>query len=284
MSRFFRLSFVCLLVLFFCCSFLFVSAEEKKKELDPALLEVTVSLYELLGVDKAATASEIKKAYRTAAKKWHPDLASDDEERVFREKKMLQFTHANSILSNEKKRADYDYLLRNDYIHWDEDALEKLRYEDEHGIGTWADHVDLEPAAPGEDAYESMALTETSALVILLICAPVALLCLLWPVYAFFEKKKSKADAKVAAKKQILVAKEEALKSSTSMKKYTPRYTGDRSTKRFTDDDKKKRATTQDKPEEGAASPSPDTTPANSLKKRSTAGSNKAVWKQTHTS
>ena len=48
--------------------------------------------YEVLGVQKGASADEIKKAYRTMAKKYHPDMyttASDDEkkkaEEIFKE-------------------------------------------------------------------------------------------------------------------------------------------------------------------------------------------------------
>ncbi len=61
--------------------------------------------YELLGVAKGASADEIKKAFRKAAMKWHPDKNPGDAEA---EKKFKEMNEAYSVLSDDEKRAAYD--------------------------------------------------------------------------------------------------------------------------------------------------------------------------------
>jgi molecular chaperone DnaJ len=63
--------------------------------------------YEVLGVDKSATSSDIKKAYREKALKYHPDRNPDDETA---EEKFKEAAEAYEVLSNEEKRARYDRL------------------------------------------------------------------------------------------------------------------------------------------------------------------------------
>lgn len=63
-------------------------------------------LYEILGVNKNATDDEIKKAYKTLARKYHPDLNQDDREGA--ERKMKELNVAYEILKDPKKRAQYD--------------------------------------------------------------------------------------------------------------------------------------------------------------------------------
>ncbi|KAI8062311.1 uncharacterized protein B0P05DRAFT_574467 [Gilbertella persicaria] len=60
--------------------------------------------YEVLGVKKTASASEIKKAYYGLAKKYHPDTNKDKDAR----EKFVQIQEAYEILSDEDKRKQYD--------------------------------------------------------------------------------------------------------------------------------------------------------------------------------
>ncbi|PAF46811.1 DnaJ family protein [Helicobacter sp. 12S02634-8] len=62
------------------------------------------SLYKTLDVSENATAEEIKKSYRKLARKYHPDINKDKEA----EEKFKEINAAYEILSDEKKRAQYD--------------------------------------------------------------------------------------------------------------------------------------------------------------------------------
>ena len=62
-------------------------------------------LYKILGVNKDASQEEIKKAYRKLSMQYHPDQNPDNKEA---ENKFKEVNAANTVLSDPKKRADYD--------------------------------------------------------------------------------------------------------------------------------------------------------------------------------
>ena len=64
--------------------------------------------YEILGVDKKATPEQIKSAYRKLAMKYHPDRNQGDEKAA---EKFKEVNEAHETLSDEQKRAAYDYEL-----------------------------------------------------------------------------------------------------------------------------------------------------------------------------
>lgn len=61
------------------------------------------SLYDILGVSKTASSSEIKKGYLKLARTHHPDKGGDPE-------RFKEIAHANEILSDEIRRRRYDEL------------------------------------------------------------------------------------------------------------------------------------------------------------------------------
>ncbi len=63
--------------------------------------------YATLGVKKTATQDEIRKAFRKAARKYHPDVNPGDKKA---EEKFKEISEANDVLSDEKKRKIYDQV------------------------------------------------------------------------------------------------------------------------------------------------------------------------------
>ena len=65
--------------------------------------------YKILDVGKEADEEEIKKAYRKAALKWHPDRHQNEKE--IAEKKFKEISEAYEVLSDKNKRQIYDQVL-----------------------------------------------------------------------------------------------------------------------------------------------------------------------------
>ncbi len=61
--------------------------------------------YKTLGVDKKASAEEIKKAYRKLARRYHPDRNPDDKQA---EERFKEISQANDVLGDPEKRKQYD--------------------------------------------------------------------------------------------------------------------------------------------------------------------------------
>ncbi|KAK8141000.1 hypothetical protein G3M48_001075 [Beauveria asiatica] len=69
--------------------------------------QVEIDLYEVLSIEKTASSDEIRKAYRKAALKYHPDKVPEDQ-REASEVKFKEVTRAYEILADEQKRHLYD--------------------------------------------------------------------------------------------------------------------------------------------------------------------------------
>src|SRR5690606_8497915 len=82
-----------------------------------------IDYYKVLGLDKNASADDIKKAYRKLARKYHPDLNPNNPEA---NKTFQQINEAHEVLSDPDKRKKYDQYGEN----WKHaEAYEKARAE-----------------------------------------------------------------------------------------------------------------------------------------------------------
>ncbi|HOP47838.1 MAG TPA: molecular chaperone DnaJ [Desulfobacteraceae bacterium] len=108
--------------------------------------------YKILGVPKDAPQSDIKKAYRKLARKWHPDINPGNKEA---EQKFKEISHAHDCLANEEKRKLYDEFgedgLRSgfdaekarEYKKWETFQQEGQSQRDQQDFGRYQNYEDI---------------------------------------------------------------------------------------------------------------------------------------------
>ncbi|XP_017784531.1 PREDICTED: dnaJ homolog subfamily C member 25 homolog [Nicrophorus vespilloides] len=77
--------------------------------------------YDVIGVPRDASKSEIAKNYRKLARQFHPDLHREVEAKAIAEEQFKTIATAYEILKDDESRADYDYMLDNPdayYAHY----------------------------------------------------------------------------------------------------------------------------------------------------------------------
>jgi curved DNA-binding protein len=97
----------------------------------------TNDYYKILGLNRGASADEIKKAYRKLAVKYHPDHNPDDKEA---EDKFKELSEAYAVLSDAEKRRQYDQFGHSEFRqqYSSEDIFRNSDFSDvfrEFGIG-----------------------------------------------------------------------------------------------------------------------------------------------------
>jgi molecular chaperone DnaJ len=83
--------------------------------------------YEVLGVEKTASPDDIKKAFRSLAKKYHPDLNPGNKES---EEKFKEINEAFQVLSDPQKRAQYDQFGHSAFRPEDFAGFRQFSWED----------------------------------------------------------------------------------------------------------------------------------------------------------
>jgi len=69
-------------------------------------MKICENLYDILGVEQSASQNDIKRAFRSLTRQWHPDRNVNNVEDATEKYKMI--THAYEVLFDEQTRRRYD--------------------------------------------------------------------------------------------------------------------------------------------------------------------------------
>jgi curved DNA-binding protein len=110
-----------------------------------------IDYYKILGIDKNATESDIKKAYRKQARKYHPDLNPNDADAKMN---FQQINEANEVLSDPEKRKKYDKYGK-DWQHAEQFDNEK-QYQEPSSYFGGQKYSGAQSGGDFSDFFESM--------------------------------------------------------------------------------------------------------------------------------
>ena len=88
-----------------------------------------IDYYKVLGIDRSATQSDIRKAYRRLAKQYHPDINKDDPKA---QERFQEINEANEVLGDPEKRKKYDEYGEH-WAHAEEYEAQRRQYEQQYG-------------------------------------------------------------------------------------------------------------------------------------------------------
>jgi len=110
-----------------------------------------VDYYKILGIEKTATAKDVKSAYRKLARKYHPDLNPNDADA---KRKFQQINEANEVLSDTVKRKKFDQYGK-DWQHADE--FEKAKqYQDQSSASPGQRYSGAQSDGDFSDFFENL--------------------------------------------------------------------------------------------------------------------------------